>query len=764
MNKLLMAAAAGIAVVSACCKEPSFWKVENGQFINPETKQAKYYLGTNFWYGPILASEGEGGNFERLTSELDSLKALGLTNLRVLVGGDGPNDAPCRVTPTLQKAPGEYNDTLLVGLDRFMVELGKRNMSAVLYLNNSWEWSGGYGMYLEWAGEGEAVLPSVSGYGEYCKSVSKFVTCDKAKALFADYIRFIVGRKNTITGKPYSEDPAIFSWQIGNEPRCFRADEKGREAFKAWLWDCAELLKSLDPNHMVSVGSEGKWGCEESLPLYKAIHECPNIDYLTAHIWPYNWSWVREDSLKEKLPVAIKNMNDYVDEHEQIARELCKPLVVEEFGFPRDGFEFKKGTPTESRDLFYRAIFSRLKASKAENGLFAGLNFWGWSGSACQSDDHFSWQKGDDYCGDPAQEQQGLNGVYIDDYSTISLIRSAQGSLHNLTPRQALLSRLELAQDSHKAMFGHQDDLMYGHAWLPSEDETEFSRSDVKDVCGSYPAVTGFELGGIEMGESKSLDSVDFGQMRQAIIANFRRGGITTLSWHPRNPLTGGTAWDFSSDRVVESILPGGENSELFMTWLSRVADFIDGLKDGEEDIPVIWRPWHEHTGTWFWWGHDVCTSEQYKALWKLTYDYVALERGLKDRLVWAYSPNASFDEAEYWERYPGDDLVDILGFDFYCFGKEYPAVMDRSLALVTDLARRKGKTAAITETGYATIPDPTWWTGVVAPMLEKYQVSYILVWRNAYQRDDHFYAPFPGAACEEDFKEFAKNPAVGML
>ena len=130
----------------ACNKATSFVTVRNGAFM--KNGRPYSYIGTNFWYGPILASDGQGGDFLRLSRELDTLHALGINNLRVLVGADGANGVFSRVEPTLQVAPGVYNDTLLTGLDRFLVELGKRDMQAVLYVNNSWEWSGGYGQYL----------------------------------------------------------------------------------------------------------------------------------------------------------------------------------------------------------------------------------------------------------------------------------------------------------------------------------------------------------------------------------------------------------------------------------------------------------------------------------------------------------------------------------------------------------------------------------------------------------------------------------------
>ena len=401
----------------------SFVRVEDGVFVCDD--YPSHFIGTNFWYGAILGSEGVGGDRVRLEAELDTLKALGMTNLRVLVGGDGPDGIPTRVSPTLQKEPGVYNDTIFRGLDYLLAEMAERDMKAVLYINNSWEWSGGYGMYLEWAGAGKALIPAEVGYVPFMESVSRFVTNDKAKELYYDHVRNIVSRTNSITGKAYKDDPAIFSWQIGNEPRCFRNDPEGQAAFVDFMWTSAALIKSIDPNHMVSSGSEGSWGCENSMELYEKIHSCPDIDYLNIHIWPYNWSWVRESTLKTNLPVAIENTDKYIDEHLALAAKYGKPVVLEEFGFPRDDFQFKQGTPTTARDEYYRHVFGRIVKSAEEGGLFAGLNFWGWGGLASQSETNLYWQQGDDYCGDPAQEQQGLNSVYAGDASTIAVIAEA---------------------------------------------------------------------------------------------------------------------------------------------------------------------------------------------------------------------------------------------------------------------------------------------------------------------------------------------------
>ena len=442
---VLTVVAAGL--LCACqAQKPSFVDVKDGKFVCED--YPSHYVGTNFWYGAILGSEGVGGDRARLEAELDTLKALGMTNLRVLVGGDGPDGIPTRVSPTLQKEPGVYNDTVFWGLDYLLAEMGERNMKAVLYINNSWEWSGGYGMYLEWAGAGKALIPAEVGYSAYMNSVSKFVTNEKAKEMFYDHVRYVVSRTNTVTGKPYKDDPAIFSWQIGNEPRCFRADKEGQDAFVDYMWTTAALIKSIDPNHMVSSGSEGEMGCENSLELYERIHSCPDIDYMNIHIWPYNWNWVREKTLATNLPVAIKNTDNYIDAHLALAAKYGKPVVLEEFGFPRDGFQFKQGTSTDSRDAYYKHVFGRIVESAREGGLFAGLNFWGWGGLAGQSETNLYWQPGDDYCGDPAQEQQGLNSVYASDVSTTAIIKESAEAIE-----RALLPKARFVLEENSGIF-----------------------------------------------------------------------------------------------------------------------------------------------------------------------------------------------------------------------------------------------------------------------------------------------------------------------
>ena len=316
---------------------------------------------------------------------------------------------------------------------------------------------------------------------------------------------------------------------------------------------------------------------------------------------------------------------------------------------------------------------------------------------------------------------------------------------------EALLNNLKsLPQKGY--MFGHHDDTAYGIGW-----EFEEGRSDVQSVCGDYPGIISFDLGHIELGHDVTLDKVPFDKIRQETINQYQRGGMVSFSWHLDNPLTNGDSWDVSNNTVVESILPGGANHEKFMTWMERLANFLNSLQtaDGTK-IPVLFRPWHEHTGSWFWWGQKLCTTEQYKALWRMTYDYLQ-EKGA-NHLLYAYSPGTEFtDSASYLERYPGDDIIDLVGFDTYQSQSRdfYLQTLATRLPVLTEIGKAHNKVIAITETGYEGIPDAAWWTGTLAPAIQDFPIAYVLVWRNARERVTHHYAPYPGHPSADDFVKF---------
>lgn len=306
-----------------------------------------------------------------------------------------------------------------------------------------------------------------------------------------------------------------------------------------------------------------------------------------------------------------------------------------------------------------------------------------------------------------------------------------------------------------RLMFGHQDDLAYGIGWVYEE-----GRSDVKDVCGDYPAVYGWELGHVELGDAYSLDSVHFDKIQGWIKQTYARGGVNTISWHLRNPFTGGSSWDTSSKKVVRSVLPGGEKNELFVTYLDRLAEFFQGLQteDGTY-IPVLFRPFHEHTGSWFWWGKNLCTPEDYKALWRFTVHYLQNEKDIH-HVLYSYSTDRFKTTDEYLERYPGDDIVDVLAFDLYDRGPDYAKAVKTCAEVVCEQAGQRNKLATMSETGGPIATNTKWWTETLLETLKPFDLSYVLVWRNPWKPAGHgAFAPYKNSPDSEDFISFYKDP-----
>lgn len=343
-----------------------------------------------------------------------------------------------------------------------------------------------------------------------------------------------------------------------------------------------------------------------------------------------------------------------------------------------------------------------------------------------------------------------------------------------------MLANLKAIGDSSVYMFGHHDDTVYGIGWEAdyTNDSTIHERSDVKSICNDFPALLSFDLGHLELGDERNLDGVPFERIRQEIIAHYDKGGMVTLSWHLNNPLSGGSSWVADSlksieTKTVSSVIEGGEKHELFLSWLDKVADFLNSLETPYGvKVPVLFRPWHEHTGSWFWWGQAHCTADQYKALWKMTTERLK-EKGVTNAL-YAYSPGTESDgdESKYLERYPGDDIIDILGLDCYCFAPEadttqianYADKLDKNLGMVCAVAKKHQKAVALTETGYECIKTDNWWTHTLAPVLAKYPISYVLVWRNAHNRPNHFFAPYPGQQSTSDFIRFYNDKRTLFL
>lgn len=307
-------------------------------------------------------------------------------------------------------------------------------------------------------------------------------------------------------------------------------------------------------------------------------------------------------------------------------------------------------------------------------------------------------------------------------------------------------------------LFGHQHATEYGHGWSGDED-----RSDVKSVTGSHPAVIGVDFSGLSGASTDAIETTKK-SLRKTITDTYDRGGITTISWHFLNPVSGGGFYwvDSISKPAVKYIIPGGSDHEKYKLILRTVADLVKSVrgKDGTL-VPMIFRPYHEFDGDWFWWGRSHCTTDEFKMLWRFTVSYLRDSLAVHN-FVYAFSPDNKFNsEEEYTERYPGNDWVDMLGVDNYGdFGRDGKYNLEagiKKLKIISDLAIKNKKLAAFTETGLESIPNPTWWTEVLLKALraEKINLCYVLVWRNDTKSPTHFYAPYPGQVSAPDFIKF---------
>ena len=307
---------------------------------------------------------------------------------------------------------------------------------------------------------------------------------------------------------------------------------------------------------------------------------------------------------------------------------------------------------------------------------------------------------------------------------------------------------------------GHEDTTAYGIEWNCME-APKIAKSDVNEVVGDFPVVYGFDISKIELDHSKNIDGVPFDAMRELIVDAYRKGGIITISWHADNPISGGDSWDKTP--AVIDIIGNGSQIKKYDIWIGRVAQFLGSLTYQGRKIPIIFRPFHEMNGDWFWWGKPNCSSVEYVQLWRKTVRLLRDEHNLHN-LIYAYSPNTLIQEEDYLEYYPGDNYVDILGIDIYDFNNAegYMASVVNNLKVLKDIATTKNKLYAFTETGLETISQNNWFTQVLYPNIENSGIAWVLFWRN--HSKTHHYVPYKNHGSEKDFKAFKELPQALFL
>jgi mannan endo-1,4-beta-mannosidase len=328
---------------------------------------------------------------------------------------------------------------------------------------------------------------------------------------------------------------------------------------------------------------------------------------------------------------------------------------------------------------------------------------------------------------------------------------------------KALYRNLKKLSKKH-TLFGHQHATEYGHGW-----EGDADRSDVKSVTGSHPAVIGIDFSPFTASNAEQVKKYKE-HLLKVVEDTYNRGGVITAAWHFLNPVSpGGFYWvDSVSKPAVKYLIPGGSAHEQYKQVLKGIAGWANSVRGADgKVIPMIFRPFHELDGDWFWWGKAHCTPEEMKSLWRFTVEYLRDSLGVHN-FIYAFSTDNKFlSEGQYLERYPGDKWIDMVGIDNYGdMGRDghydLPAAI-KKLEIINDYAEKHQKLAAFTETGLESIPNPTWWTGTLLKVMraEKFHLAYVLVWRNDLSSPTHFYAPFPGQVSVPDFLEFYNDPCT---
>lgn len=347
----------------------------------------------------------------------------------------------------------------------------------------------------------------------------------------------------------------------------------------------------------------------------------------------------------------------------------------------------------------------------------------------------------------------------------------------NATPETRSLFAFLKTNRQKAIMFGHQHETTQGLT-IKKTDGTE---SDTFNVVGDFAAVYGWDSLSIVSPRPE-------GDVVQQIKKAYARGGIITISAHLNNPKTDGekgpwptgTSWDKRS--AVKEALPGGSHNKVLNNYLDQLADWAHNLKDDKGTlIPVVMRLFHENTGAWFWWGNEQSTPAEYQQLYRYSVEYLRDKKGVTN-FLYAYSPNEFVNpkESDYLERYPGDDWVDVMGFDSYGFLNDkidawFKTVIDNT-AMIVRMADARGKVPVISEIGIqapdigAGKIDNHWYRKLIGGLKadkDARRIAFLLVWRNSPDGDGnghpHYWVPFPSEenvknGTLEDFRAFYQD------
>ena len=300
--------------------------------------------------------------------------------------------------------------------------------------------------------------------------------------------------------------------------------------------------------------------------------------------------------------------------------------------------------------------------------------------------------------------------------------------------------------------------------------------SDIKKTTGNDPSILGSDF--MFITDKDNPNNNWYVQQENKIIQDtkdaYAKGMINTFCWHLREPYNEKSFYsaDMTSEQrtdAFKSLLPGGKFNDWYKKKLEKVASVVSNLKDTNgKQIPIIFRPFHEFDGNWFWWGANYCTAEEYISVYRITVNYLRDTKNVHN-ILFAFSPDNSYTTpSSYLSRYPGDDYVDILGMDNYGDfdnkGTSGASLANSKLKLISDLAISKNKIAALTETGYrvtSTTPAINNWFSTYlydAITNNNLQIAYVMFWSNT---SSGYYVPTPGNSNVADFQNFTLKSKI---
>ncbi len=341
-----------------------------------------------------------------------------LDGSRPSVDGDGTKDGVYFQYFDSATGSPAYNEDPKTGLPRLDYVLSRcrqLGLKAIVVLTNNWKDFGGMDQYVRW----------------YQKDHHhEFYTDPEIRQAYKSWVKYLIERKNSLDGTLYRDDPAIFAWELANEPRTINYDQLDsatgwdKTTITKWADEMSGYIKSLDPNHMVAVGDEGfltsggHWLFEGSDGVdHVALTSLPNIDFGTFHLYPDNWS------------TGVKIATRWIEEHLEVARDIGKPTIMEEYGVVvgrNDKNEITRGW--ERRRVTYTNWNEMLMKRGA-----AGSMFWILSGLDDQRGglypdfDHYTIYKGD-------RTHQLLRPYFEGFGKQAQACQSATGELHPPSP------------------------------------------------------------------------------------------------------------------------------------------------------------------------------------------------------------------------------------------------------------------------------------------------------------------------------------------